>query len=151
LADTHITTVPENPGNRKPARGTHGKLAHVGDVLGSMAAGIHTRKEVMVAELLARIDTVTHEPRWHPWWAEVAEILWRTEDGYAYLEERVRYIEDCADPVVRKAKDLGPLDNPGARLGSFITDWCRAHGVQWPQFPKLDKARDTSLRIGAAK
>ena len=56
------------------------------------------------------------------------------------VERHVQYAEDCADPRVRRAKDLGELTDPGRWLSKQVMDLCRQAGARWGRFPAAARA-----------
>lgn len=73
---------------------------------------------------------------WRNWWIAAFRALAVAEGGLSVFEEVVRYAEDCADPAVRRAKDLGPLKRPGAWMVKRLLAWARAHRVVLPALPE---------------
>ncbi|MFA6241289.1 MAG: hypothetical protein WC655_10190 [Candidatus Hydrogenedentales bacterium] len=92
--------------------------------------------QALVQSMTLRILKATSEPKWKAWWYDLAGTLYQTQDGWAFLEDRIHYVEMCADSHQRQMKSLGPLAAPGAFLVKQVTAWCRDHDVKWPAFPE---------------
>jgi hypothetical protein len=61
-------------------------------------------------------------PSYVDWWRRACRLA-ADSGGLGVLEEAVKYVEDCRDPAVRRAKDLGELKRPPA----FIAGRLKAH------------------------
>lgn len=65
------------------------------------------------------------------WWREVSRSVVNA-DGMQFLEETVKYIEDCADPSIRRSKDLGELAKPAAYLTWKCREFLASKGMRLP-------------------
>lgn len=116
------------PKNGSPRRGEG--PASVASVLGG-GFGEFASEE----ELTARFERVSGDgPAWAAWFATAASRC-AAAGHLALVEEVVHYAEDCADPMVRKAKDLGALTRPGAYITSRLLRGAREAGIRLPALP----------------
>lgn len=60
------------------------------------------------------------------WWRKVIPCLWKLGQ-IGILEEWLKYVEDCANPVIAQAKGLTPLSAPGRFLSSRVLKDFRDH------------------------
>lgn len=67
-------------------------------------------------------------PSYLGWWQENTGVVAELEGGLALIAEVVRYCEDCADPAVRRAKDLGVLEAPPRFVASRFRNFLKRHG-----------------------
>jgi hypothetical protein len=119
------------------ARSAGSSPVSVAELLPRVLGGLQARQ----ADLPGRIVRATGEAAaYRDWWREVARLM-RCHDGAEVLRETLRYVEDCADPAVRAAKDLGALRAPGAYLASRCRDHLARHGLRLPAPPKSVAAR----------
>lgn len=99
-----------------------------------------------------RIDTLTGEAAWSPWWREVIKRI--DEAGLlGELEHHVSYAEKCADPKQRETKDLGPLKDPGRYLAKRAMEICKPKKILWPAFPEIsdEEKREEKRKRSEAK
>ena len=85
---------------------------------------------------VAGVDVKT----WGPWFNSVIESLEQRGGDGGEFERAVKYAEDCGDPVIRRAKDLGELKRPLGYLIKKITTACKIVKCGWPAFPGQRKA-----------
>ncbi len=86
-------------------------------------------------DLPGRILRATGDaPSYREWWRRVVGLMLR-HDGADTLREALHYVEDCASPSVRAAKDLGELRAPGAFLASRCRDHLARHRLRLPPPP----------------
>lgn len=91
------------------------------------------KKTVDAESKAAHILCLTGEPQHYlAWWAIVVQRCAGSPDHYTALREAFDYAADCADPVKRKKKDLGELQNAGAYIASRL----KQAGVQLPPRPR---------------
>ena len=87
-----------------------------------------------IEALAARIEAASGDDdvwmRWHK--LALAALSDYTHDVHAI----VKYAEDCADPRIRRAKDLGELKAPGRFIASRLARLARERGVTIPAMPK---------------
>lgn len=76
------------------------------------------------AVLLVSGDAFTHAE----WWAETVSLV-RAGGQEHTFEDAIRYAQGCADPYMRKLKDLGELEKPGA----WIAGELKKVGIQLPR------------------
>lgn len=112
-------------------------ISELSDSVVSAAKPSKDRKAAQ--ELFARLLAVSRDgPDYRTWWHDVGALM-RDNGGMPVLVAAIEYAEKCADPVVRKAKSLGPLNRPGA----YISGKCKEHlaplGIHLPAPPS--KAR----------
>lgn len=72
-------------------------------------------------------------------WRELAKTM-KEHGGINVLIGAAKYAEDCADPAIRKAKDLGPLKKPGGYMFKQCAEYLRAQGVDPPRFQSRKRA-----------
>jgi len=92
-------------------------------------------KAKQVVELVDRALRVSGELWWRAWWADTLSRLVAKGDDLMDFEDAVTHAEDCVNPRIRQAKDLGQLRSPAGYLLSCATDLCKRRGVRWPDFP----------------
>jgi hypothetical protein len=68
------------------------------------------------------------------------EAVCASDPGCQDLFELVEYVEKCADPIQRKAKDLGQLKNPGGYIVKGIKTIANNRGIPLPDSPKKKAA-----------
>lgn len=107
----------------------------VGSV-GSVSAILNpTTPEAYAGEWATRVMAVSREPpKYRAWWLHTIGLMVET-DGLGVFEEAVTYAENCGDPAIRKAKDLGPLKLPGAYIADKCKRWLHQHGKRLPRPP----------------
>lgn len=87
--------------------------------------------------ILERIQAVANDSGpWRAWWRSALKAIEQADGGLAMLEQAVHYVEDCANPATRRAKDLGELRNPGGFLVAEVLKWARGTGVKLPTTPQ---------------
>ena len=121
-------------GDSARSRQRGGPAQSVGEI------GIGVVTPLTVDGLVQRIEAVTNEPAWAPWWRDTLHALAEAGGDLGQVERHVQYAEDCADPRVRRAKDLGELAKPGRWLSKQVMDLCRSSGVRWARFPAAARA-----------
>jgi hypothetical protein len=57
----------------------------------------------------------------------------------ADLFSLVEYVEKCADPKQRQAKDLGELKNPAGYIVKGIKRLAVSHDVSLPESPRMQR------------
>lgn len=108
--------------------------------VGEIGIGIGVVAPLSVDGLVQRIKGIAREPAWTPWWRDTLQALADAGGDLGQVERHVQYAEDCADPRVRRAKDLGELTDPGRWLSKQVMDLCRQAGVRWARFPAAARA-----------
>ncbi len=88
------------------------------------------------AVLLVSGDADTHSQ----WWADTVKRV-RNAGQEHTLEECIQYARDCADPNIRRLKDLGELPRPP---GKWIATKLKEVGIHLPPAPNGKAARMTN-------
>ena len=118
--------------NISAARRTGNAPVSAAELLPQLLGAVQARQ----ADLPARIVRATGEAAHYcDWWRQVTRLMQR-HDGADALHEALRHVEDCANPAIRAAKDLGALRAPGAYLASRCRDHLARHGLRLPPPPK---------------
>ena len=87
--------------------------------------------------LLERIFVTTGDrAEWKGWWCHTMECLQEHPALLGELESYLKYVEDCADPVTRVMKSLGPLKEPGQYLAAKLLMAARRERVWLPKLPR---------------
>jgi len=125
------THTPEDP-DPDPDPAAHDP-ERAGEVLRRLAAAM-----AAATPLAERIQSLTREPRWRPWWDKVLLELGQLDvdqDPIGEMAGWVHIAEDCQSPAIRAAKGLGALRDPGGYLGEKARDIYKRHNLKWPDFP----------------
>lgn len=87
-------------------------------------------------ELTDRVVAVTGEEHLRSWWSDVIRGMQPHDGAVDDFTSRVRYAEECADPEIRKRKDLGVLKRPGGYLHDQAQRVYQQHHLRMPAVPK---------------
>ena len=91
----------------------------------------------LLDDLLGRVYAVAKDgAAWQQWWRKALSAIQQNPDGWCYFVDTLCYVEDCINPQVRAAKDLGVLNAPGKYLVSKLLQWARHHQVRIPGLPR---------------
>jgi len=118
------------PGNHSAPGGCTqaGDLLPIGGIFGGLTA---------LDSLLVRVYAVGKDgEKWQQWWRKALSAIQKDPDGWCYFVDLLCYVEDCVNPKVRAAKDLGVLKSPGKYLVSKLLSWARHHQVRIPALPR---------------
>jgi len=105
-----------------------GDLLPIGGIFGGLTA---------LDGLLVRVYAVGKDSAvWQQWWRKALSAIQKDPDGWCYFVDLLCYVEDCVNPKVRAAKDLGVLKSPGKYLVNKLLSWARHHQVRIPALPR---------------
>lgn len=134
--DTRTETKPIPIPEPRPARSSSAESSSVSD----SAAGDGARKAlwarlqgVVLRRRGEQVDS-RDPPEYREWWRTVCASI-AENGGLGELEAWVKYAEDCGNPAIRKAKDLGELKRPSAWIAGKCRDFLEQHGVRLPAPP----------------
>lgn len=124
-------TLPNSKSDEIP-RSRGGDIEGVGD----LAMVLEVDMDPLAGgKLYSRVLAVSgDEAAWKAWWRSAL----RTFEAAGFLGaivEKVAYVEQCADPVIRKQKGLGRLKSPGRFLTSAVLQKARDLKLELPPLP----------------
>lgn len=134
-----LPTTLRPPHHAPPSKPRSREITQAGDIVAAAMASIPAQPNLDA--LCARIVSATREPNWQPWWQDMLGKLAGKNGSLAAIEENLVRVEESADPVQRRLKDIGEFQEPGRYMVSVAMDECRKHKVRWGPYPIMNRAQ----------
>mgnify|MGYP000857344913 CR=1 FL=1 len=140
-SQTNKRMAPQGPAPLRAYSGAHPDTApapaHVGATLAALGPYLGPlNRDSLTKEV---IDATKEGPEYNAWWGEVVQLVANCGE-MGELEDKLKYVRDCANPATRRAKDLGELPEPGKYMAARMKEVLARHKKHLPKFPKPCKA-----------